>query len=408
MHPAVERAKRLQTHLVSIRRRIHRHPELGFQEVETARLVADELTALGIKPQTGLGGTGVVAEIGTGSGPIVALRADMDALPIQERNTVAYASEVPGVMHACGHDAHVASLLGAATLLREMELPGRVRLIFQPAEEIVDDEGRSGAQRLLEAGVMEGVDAVMAAHVVGDTPVGTVLVSSGPILAATDTFELTIIGQACHGAYPHRGIDAIVLAAQVVNAIQSIMARRIDPMEVGVITVGTISGGRKSNILADHVVLTGTIRSFNPQVRQQILDGLREACELARCQGGDYELHTSGGHPATVNDAALTELIRRVAGQVLSLNVLPEKPSPVSEDFGLLTRRAPGVYFLIGARPKDGVPRQTHTSHFDLDEDAIPLGAALLAEAARHYLLERADSDATKSAFTTTHTTQEG
>ncbi|MBC7264419.1 MAG: amidohydrolase [Chloroflexi bacterium] len=407
MHPTLEKAKQLQDHLVSVRRRIHRHPELGFQEVETARLVADELAVLGTTPKMGVGGTGVVAEVGAGEGPTVALRADMDALPIQERNTVSYASEVPGVMHACGHDAHVAALLGAASLLREMDLPGRVRLIFQPAEETVDDEGRSGAQRLLEAGVMEGVDAVMAAHMVGDTPVGTMLVSPGPILAATDTFELAILGQACHGAYPHRGIDAIVLAAQVVNAIQSIMARRIDPMEVGVITVGTISGGRKSNILADHVVLTGTIRSFNPQVRQQILDGLREACELTRCQGGDYELRISGGHPATVNDVALTELIRRVAGQVLGLHVLPEKPSPVSEDFGLLARHVPGVYFLVGARPKDGVPRQTHTSHFDIDEDAIPFATALLVEAARHYLLERADSEITKSVLALTHTTQE-
>jgi len=383
----LKRAEALASRLVALRRAIHRHPELGFEEFETAELVCSTLDRLGIPYRPSVARTGVIAQLGEGR-PCIALRADMDALPISERTGLPFASEVPGVMHACGHDAHTAALLGAAMLLKEMTLPaGSVRLLFQPAEETGDDEGKSGADRLVEAGAMAGVDAVLGLHNIVDRRPGTVLVSPGPILAATDMFELKITGQAAHGAYPHRGVDAIVLAAQVVNAIQSIVARRIDPMETGVITVGTIAGGRKANIIADRVELTGTMRSFSPSVRQQILDGLEDACRLAKWQGGNYELRIVKGHPATVNDPGMARLVRKVA-EGLGMEVGDEKPSPVSEDFSLLSSLAPGAYFLVGAALDDGAPqRHTHNATYDIDERFLPIAAAMLAESARQYLL---------------------
>jgi len=383
----LKRAEGLGSRLMALRRAIHRHPELGFEEFETAELVCGTLDRLGIPHRPGVARTGVVADIGEGR-PAIALRADMDALPITERTDLPFASEVPGMMHACGHDAHTAALLGAAMLLKEQALPrGAVRLLFQPAEETADPEGKSGADRMVEAGAMQGVDAILGLHNIVDRPPGTVLVSPGAILAATDMFELVISGQASHGAYPHRGVDAIVLASQVVNALQSIVARRIDPMETGVITVGTIAGGRKANIIADRVDLTGTMRSFSPSVRQQILEGLEDACRLAKWQGGDYELRIVKGHPATVNDAGMVKLVRRTA-EGLGLEVGEEKPSPVSEDFSLLSSLAPGAYFLVGAALGDGVLRHAHNAAFDLDERFLPIAAAMLAETARQYLLQ--------------------
>ncbi|MFZ5918996.1 MAG: M20 metallopeptidase family protein [Chloroflexota bacterium] len=386
----LEKAKTLAPQLIDIRRRIHRQPEFGFEEVETARLVCRVLDRLGVRCRAGVARTGVVAEIGQGR-PVIALRADMDALPITEHTGLPFASEAPGMMHACGHDAHTAALLGAAMLLQEMPLPvGTVRLLFQPAEETADDEGKSGADRMVEDGVMDGVDAVVAQHNVVDHPPGTVLVSEGPVLAATDSFQVIIYGRASHGAYPHRGVDAIVLAAQVVNAIQSIVARQIDPMQAGVVTVGTIFGGRKANIIADRVELSGTLRSFDASVRQALLQGVEHACQLTRWQGGDYELCLRRGHPATVNNPALTQLVRQVANG-LGLAAGEEKPSPVSEDFSLFSSMAPGVYFLVGAALDDGQPmRQAHNARFDLDERYLPIAAAMLAETARQFLLRAA------------------
>ncbi len=387
----LKKAENLAPRLVELRRDIHRYPELGFEEFKTSKLVCQYLDHLGIPYRNGVATTGIVAEIGEGK-PVIALRADMDALPILERTGLSFASEVPGKMHACGHDAHTAALVGAAMLLNDMQLsPGTVRLIFQPSEESADEDGKSGADRMVEAGAMNDVDAVVGLHNVVDNPPGTILVSPGPILAATDMFEITIHGRASHGAYPHRGVDAIVLAAQVVNAIQSIVARQIDPMEAGVVTVGTITGGRKANIIAEQVELTGTMRSFDAGVRQRLLKGLIEACGLARWQGGDYELVMSKGHPATINDPEMTDLVIKVA-EGFDFTVEEEKPSPVSEDFSLLSSLAPGVYFLIGAALDDGRPmRYAHNAEFDLDDERfLPIASTMLAELARHYLWNKA------------------
>ena len=386
----LQKAKTLSPLLVEIRRQIHRHPELGFEEFETSKLVCATLDRLGIFYRSGVARTGVIAEIGQGK-PVVALRADMDALPITERTGLPFASQVPGLMHACGHDAHTAALLGVAMLLKDTALPGgTVRLLFQPSEELADDDGKSGADRMVEAGAMPDVDAIIAQHNIVDRPLGTILVSPGPILAATDGFEVIIHGKASHGAYPHRGVDAIVLAAQVINAVQSIVARRIDPMEAGVVTVGTISGGRKANIIADRVELTGTMRSFDENVRRKIQKGLEEACGLAKWQGGDYELTLRKGHPATVNDPQMTALVRKTA-LGFGFQVGKEDPSPVSEDFSLFSSLVPGVYFLVGAALEDGRPmRHAHNAEFDLDERFLPIAAAMYAETARQYLLSAA------------------
>ena len=384
----LEKAEKLTPQLTEIRRAIHRHPELGFEEVKTAGLISDTLTQLDIPHRTGVGRTGIVAEVGQGK-PIIALRGDMDALPITEQTGLPFASEVDGVMHACGHDAHATALLGAAMLLKQSPpSQGTVRFLFQPAEETGDDDGKSGADRMVEDGAMTNVDAVVGIHNIVDRPPGTILVSPGPVMAATEMFEVVIHGRSSHGAYPHRGIDAIVLASQVVNAIQSIVARRIDPMEAGVITVGTILGGRKANIIADRVELTGTMRSFAPEVREDILMGLENACCVARLLGGDYEMRTSKGHPATVNDPFMSQLVEDIALQ-LGMIVEEEKPSPVSEDFSLLARLVPGVYFLVGAQLMDGKPlRHAHHPMFELDERFLPIAAAMLAETARQYLLQ--------------------
>ena len=382
----LQRAQALRERLIEIRRAIHRQPELGFQEFKTAQLVADTLTELGIKVETGVGLTGVVGYLGE-RGPTIALRADMDALPIQELNDVPYASQVPGVMHACGHDAHVACLLGTAMLLAEAELKGQVRFIFQPSEEGQDEEGKSGAMRMVEAGVMEGVDAVVALHTHTDTLAGTIGLLPGPMMAAADSFRVAILGQACHGAYPHKGTDAIVLAAQVIVAIQTIVSRRIRPLDSGVITVGTIQGGTKTNIVADRVELAGTIRSFKPEIRQQLFDGLERACGVARALGGDYELKITPGYPFTVNDEALTEFVRQVGIDLLGPDKVGEAKAEMgAEDFSFLAARAPGCFFRLGVGFPDQEPRRGHNPYFDVNEDALPVGAAVLAEVARRYL----------------------
>lgn len=295
------RAKGLKGELIRLRRAIHRHPELGFREVKTAALIAVTLESLGIKVQIGVAKTGVIGYLGEG-GPVVAIRADMDALPIQELNEVAYRSQLPGVMHACGHDAHVAMALGAAILLKETEVEGEVRFLFQPSEEHLDEEGKSGAMRMVEERAMEGVEAILALHVDSETESGIIKISPGPMAAAVDSFKATIVGRGCHGAYPHRGVDPIFIAGQVILAIQGIVSRRIDPVKQAVISIGTIHGGTAENIIPEEVELTGTIRSFDQGVREQLHAELEKAFQVARTLGGDFRLAIEEGYPVMVNE----------------------------------------------------------------------------------------------------------
>ncbi len=373
--------------LVSLRRRIHQHPELGFRELETARLVAETLASLGVTVDTGVGKTGVIGHLGY-EGPIVALRADMDALSISEANDVPYASHVPGVMHACGHDAHTAMVLGAAMILSEMELPGRVRFLFQPCEEGTDDEGKSGAMRLVDEGAMKGVDAVLALHVDPRVETGQVKVGEGPICAAADSFEATIVGSGCHGAFPHLGVDPVFISAQVITAIQGLVSRRVAPEEPAVVTVGSIHGGTAANVIPPEVLLKGTIRSMNESVRRQLWEELRKSLEVSRALGGDFRLQIHSGFPVLSNEAATAGLIRRVATDFLGEeNVHPETPEMGAEDFSILASQAPGAMFSLGVkRPGSSRTLRIHSPDFDLDEEALPIGAAILAEAALRYL----------------------
>lgn len=386
----LERAQLLREGIVELRRRIHRYPELGFREVETGRLVTQTLRDLGIRTETGVGKTGVVGYLGE-EGPTVAIRADMDALAIQEENDISYASQVPGVMHACGHDAHTAMLLGVAMVLSQVEVPGRVRLLFQPCEEGVDGEGKSGAMRMVDDGAMEGVEAVMGVHVEPRLRTGWVKVGEGPICAAADSFRATILGTGCHSAYPHMGVDPVYISAQVITALQSVVSRRVDPTSPSVITVGSIHGGTAANVIPSEVELRGTIRSLDQEVREQLWRELRTVLETSRALGGDFRLEIQEGFPLLVNDSSIAGLIREVSTEMVGAeSVQREFPEMGAEDFAILASHAPGAMFSLGVKPADrGEPLRLHSPDFDVDEEALPLGTAILAASALRYLEER-------------------
>jgi amidohydrolase len=387
MHTTIhERANALAPKLIDIRRLIHRHPELGFREIHTAGLVADFLNLLGIEIKTGVAKTGVVGNLGT-DGPIVALRADMDALPIQELNQVVYASEVPGVMHACGHDVHTTCLLGAAMLLKDMQLSGRVRFLFQPSEEGMDEEGKSGAWRMVEEGAFEQVQAVFGLHVDSKFASGVLACSPGYILAALDNFKIDILGRAAHGAQAYLGVDAISLAAQVVSALHTIVSRRVPALESAVLSIGMIQGGSKENNLAEQVELRGTIRTFDPKIRQKVIDEMHKACSIARVLGGDYQLTMQTGYPSLCNDSTLAAFARDLAAGLVGAQAVEDiQPEMGSEDFSFYTQKSPGCYLSLGVRPPGQPMRPLHNPNFDVDESVIPLGAAVLAELAYQYL----------------------
>jgi amidohydrolase len=389
----LERAGALAEELTEIRRDIHANPELSFQERRTAGLVAERLRRLGYAVRTDVGITGVIGELKSGEGPTVALRADMDALPIQESNEVPYRSRNDGVMHACGHDAHVTCLLGAARLLAEAaragDLPtGRVRLLFQPSEETTDTENVGGARRMIEAGAMEGVDVVVGLHVAAEAPAGLVLFREGPLMAGNDTVRGLVRGANAHAALPHEGKDAIVLAAQVILSAQTIVARSVDPLQPAVLTFGRIEGGTAENILAGEVRLEGTLRYFDDDVRAALHEGLRRAFAVADAMGGESRIEIREGNPPVTNDARLVGLVREAASQMLEAgSVTTAEQIMGAEDFAFLAREAPGCFFWLGARI-DGDPRSHHSPRFDIDESCLPRGAAVLAAAARSALAE--------------------
>ena len=387
----LDRANDLKDKIISIRRDLHSHPELSFQEVRTAKRVAEVLDDLRIEYESGVAKTGVVAYLGQGS-PRFALRADMDSLPISEANEVEYKSQNPGVMHACGHDAHTAGLLGAAMILSEEfaqgRLKGSVKLLFQPSEETSDEEGKSGGRRMVEEGVLDDVDAVVGLHISSTMASGEVSVSSGPFMAAVDTFEGSVIGRGGHGAYPHEGLDPIWLSAQVINAIHGIVSRRKHPTKPGVISVCTINAGTATNIIPESVHLSGTIRSLDPKVRDQLHADLDKAFAVARAFDGDYSLNIMPGYPPTVNDPQMAQFVHGMASDLIGGERVEEGGIRMgAEDFSYMADAVPGAFFYLGAK-KDETHRPHHNAVFDIDEDVIPTGAALLAEAARRYLTE--------------------
>jgi amidohydrolase len=384
-------AHAMRDQLVAWRRDLHMHPELGFEEVRTAGLVVEHLTRLGCRVYTGVAKTGVIGLLqGARPGPTVMLRFDMDALPIQEENQVEYASQTPGVMHACGHDGHVAIGLGTATLLHRHrdELTGTVKLIFQPGE-----EGMNGAEVMVKEGALDDYgprpDAAFGLHLWNDSPLGQARLTVGPMMAAADRWSLTVKGQGGHGAMPHQTADPVVATAQIISALQTIVSRSVDPQRTAVVTVGTINGGTAFNIIPGQVELSGTIRTFETEVRETVLERLESLCQgVAAGMGVEVDLQIDVLTPATVNDAAATALMQQVAGEVLGEeNVRGDFRTMGSEDMAYFLREVPGCYMFLGsANAGRGLDYPHHNPRFDFDEAALPLGVAILAETATRFL----------------------
>jgi amidohydrolase len=381
----LERAKEIQGQLIKWRRDFHMHPELGFQETRTSSRVAKILESLGYQVRRGVGRTGVVSDIGSGA-PIFAIRADMDALPITEENDVPYISKNPGVMHACGHDAHTAMLLGVAKLLSKEDFPGTVRLLFQPSEEIGDSEGISGATRMVNDGAMQGVEMVIALHVNPQIPVGSIGAEAGAVSGGVDSFFGKVIGIGGHGAKPNETIDPIYITAHVILALNGIVSRRLHPFHPAVISIGSLHGGQAENVIPRKVDIKGTLRFTEPKVQKQIHTEITRAFELARTLGGNYELRFEIGSPPMVNHPIAVDLIKSTAAELIGIeNIHPIPKELGAEDFGSFMDRAPGAMFLLGTRI-EGDERFGHNRRFDIDERALPIGTAILAETALRFL----------------------
>jgi amidohydrolase len=382
----LKQAHALTEEIIEWRRDFHMHPETGFDVHRTAGIVADELEKLGYRVRRGVGKTGVVADLGEG-GPIIAIRADMDALPLQEMNDFEYKSTVDGKMHACGHDSHTAMALAAATIFANEKFPGTVRFLFQPAEEVADDEGKSGAQRMVEEGAADGIDFVIAQHIDPLTPVGTVGIHAGPASGGVDSWFATIYGKGGHGAHPDKAIDTFYLTAHVILALNAIVSRRLDPFTPAVVSIGSINGGFTENVIPEKVRITGTLRYADPDVYQQIQEEILRAFEIARTLGGDYELRFEYGGPPMINDEHVSDVIRQVAVDLLGKgNVHNGHKTLGAEDFGSFMEHAPGAMFTLGVRKLGHEEYPLHHPRFDLDERALPLGTAVLVETALRFL----------------------
>lgn len=380
MNP-LEEALKIKDEIVAWRRDFHMYPELKYEEERTSRIVEEHLRDWGYSIKRV--GTGVIADIGEG-GKTVALRADMDALPVQEENDVPYKSKIPGKMHACGHDAHTAMLLGAAKIIAEHrdELNGRVRLIFQPAE-----EGGNGALKMIEGGALEGVDAIFGLHVWMDLPSGIIGIREGPFLAGAGIFNGKIIGKGGHGASPHESIDPVPITAEAVLAFQTIVSRNLDPIENGVVSVTSIHGGTAFNVIPEEVEFKGTIRFFKREVGEMIQRRMNEILEgVTRAHGARYELSVEELTPPTVNDKKMAEFARKVAEKYgLKYGEVP--PTMGAEDFSFYLQKVPGAFLALGIRNEEkGIVYPHHHPKFDVDEDVLHLGTAMEVALAFEFL----------------------
>jgi len=375
-------AKALFEYTQSLRRDFHAHPELGFHEIRTAGIVAKELINLGLEVHTGVGRTGVVAVLeGSKSGPVVLVRADMDALPIIEETGAPYASLNPGVMHACGHDGHTATLLTVARMLNahREDLAGTVKLMFQPAE-----EGMGGAGEMIAAGILDNpkVDLALALHVWNEKPVGWIGIANGPAMAGAEIINIKILGKGGHGAAPHLAVDPVLASAQLITALQGIVSRNVAPLQPAVVSICTIHAGEAFNVIPPMVEMTGTIRTFEPDVRRLVLDRFdKTARSVAEAMGCQVELDVKQLTPATINNPRVASQVQSVArglfhdAQVDSADYV----TMGSEDFAYILEKVPGCFFFIGsANPEKGLDAGHHHPKFDIDETALLEGAALM------------------------------
>ncbi|HAD58427.1 MAG TPA: amidohydrolase [Planctomycetaceae bacterium] len=375
--------------ILSLRRQLHKHPELMYEEFRTSQLVQDTLSELQIPFEAGIAETGVVGTLGSGDGPCIALRADMDALPIQEAADVEFRSEVDGKMHACGHDCHTAMLLGAAKVLKQREesLKGTVKLIFQPAE-----EGGAGGKRMSDAGVLANpnVSRIFGLHVWPMLPTGTFGSRAGTFLAAAGELDITIHGRGGHAAMPHQCIDPVVTAAKVITELQTIVSRELDPMNSAVISITSIHGGEAYNVIPEQVKLQGTIRALDTDTFQMLQKRIEEtATQIAAAAQCRAEVAFPGNaYPATVNDDALWETVQELAGELVGSDHVHEIPALMGgEDFAFFAEQVPGCFVGLGIRNEDcGATYSVHHPMFKVDEDALPLGTALHACFAVHSL----------------------
>ena len=395
--------ERLAPAIVELRHRLHQYPELSNREVQTAALVADHLRKLGLDVRTGVAKTGVVALLEGGKpGPLVAVRADMDALPVTEATDLPFKStrrdeflgQEVGVAHACGHDIHTSSLLGAASVLAAMrqDLPGSVLFIFQPAEEGPPPGERGGAEVMLEEGVFRDRKpaAVFALHSSPDLEVGQVGSNTGPALAAVDQFVIKVRGKQSHGAYPHLSVDPVVIAAQAVLALQTIRSRNLPALEPSVLTIGIIRGGERFNIIPGEVHLEGTVRTYNPQIRDEVERRMREILDgITRAAGGTFEMDYQRNAPATVNDPALTARVQPIFERILGAEqVKTTQPTMAGEDFSYFSNQVPGLMFWLGVVKPGTTSGGLHTPDFRADDGAVPVGMRVLSRLLVDYLRE--------------------
>ena len=374
--------------IVSTRRDIHQHPELAFDEHRTSKLVAERLESFGIEIQTGVGKTGVVGTLkGKNDGKTIAFRADMDALPIQETSDISYKSINTGIMHACGHDGHTAMLLGTAEVLSKQadKLNGTLKFFFQPAE-----EGQGGARFMIDDGALEGVDEVYGIHLWNYQKYGTIGVKSGPIMAAADIFEITVHGKGGHGAAPQGTKDAVLIAAHLIQTLQTIVSRNTNPIESTVVTVGQINGGYNFNIIADKVTLRGTTRAYTEDNRQLIKKRMKEIIAgTEKTFGTKIELDYEDGYPPTVNDPTAADNLLNAAQKIVGDGAGHPYLSMGAEDFSYFLQKVPGCYFLVGSAPEGREPLSVphHCSHFDIDERALLVGSSVYLQLAESLLI---------------------
>jgi len=379
----------LTAELIELRRYLHRHPEPGFQEVWTGNTMAEKLRELGYEVKSGIAKTGVMGLLRGGKpGKTLLLRADMDALTIEERNDLPYRSQRPGAMHACGHDGHMAIALTVAKIMsrHRQELAGNVKFVFQPAE-----EGPGGAKPMIEEGVLEDPrpDRALGLHLWNVLPVGTVGIRSGPTFACLDSVDITIKGKGGHGAAPHQTVDAIVVSAQVITALQSIVSREVDPIKPAVLTLGTIEGGNAYNIIASEVKMKGTVRAFESELRQALPERIEGIIRgVTSGMRADYAFEYRFGYPPLVNDEEVCRWLWEIAAQVVGEErVKVPDPTMGGEDMAYFLEQVPGCYFLLGsANEEKGLNKPHHNPQFNFDEAALPIGVEILARAALQFL----------------------